>query len=513
MKKIYLTISIFLISFTLSSQENISTDNSNDTKTTVEDKTLPAKPAATPIDFKLAFAGNHTFEFRIPVMPNGLDYTGPIKSPKFKNDIGAEIQYKFLRVVTHWEVDAYVNDTGDVTTFLGGNVYPRENSIVISPWKIRLGAGFQYFDWGESLLAKPTDNVNSKDFTGGAQIDKLSVMSVFFSIAPVDFASFEVIYLPFAQGIKFPFDYISYFEDEFGIADVYKTNPSFDPSSFKIATKAAFKFKYVRFSLSYIYDMDPFFEPKVTTVYNPTTQIYDIESMEMVAKRLQRFGADIKGMYNKFSWWAEVSYNMTEDYTFSDVSTRNPQFAWTTGFSFSYGLHDLFFFSLQYTGTFVPLFDTTATSKYNYDNNGNVILQPGRSQSYYDDYYYNQSAYFLANIREGLLQGFLIIAAFPFFVAKDFLLRPNLAVVYNFPLMYDTSASTRYGNMYINPEFNISPMPALNFAIGADLFFAWMKKPNSNVVEIDYDDKMGMFNTSSSIYFKITYNWGFNFLK
>ncbi len=473
-------------------------------------------------DFTLSLSGNHSFIFRAPVMPDYLNFDGAIKAPQFWNDLGVEISYKFLKVVSHWELDLIVNQSGDVTQFL--SAYPLENSIIISPWKFKFGAGFQYFTWGTADTLNPTDNINARDYTMGPNFEKMSILSGFISFAPVNFFSIEAIYVPFAAETIYPIDFVGYIEEPIKeinpAAEVSTILPKFDPSSFKLGGKASFYFQYADFSFSYLYDLDPFYTPRFSTTkqvtgVTPDAYIFMPESVDLVRNRLHRIGADFKTTVDRFGIWAEICYTMTEDYTFSDYTQRNPQLEWVAGFDFNYGYDNQFYFSFQYTGRFAFLYDDTYDSDYSSSTiitGEELPFQQGKDESYYSKYYYRQTVNQLGNIREALMQGVVLKMDFPVTV-NSITLKPGFATAYYLPLIYDHTNVTRYGSLYVNPEFSVSPMESLTFAVGADLFFSWVKKKGKDTVEIDYLDTLGVYNPSSSVYFMVKYNWGFNLSK
>jgi hypothetical protein len=94
----------------------------------------------------------------------------------------------------------------------------------------------------------------------------------------------------------------------------------------------------------------------------------------------------------------------------------------------------------------------------------------------------------------------------------DSLLTPSIKIAYLIPLIYDYDHEIRYGSLYINPELDIMPIDSFHIKIGASLYYSWHKIKGENV-DIDYEDKIGMFYFNNNIYIAINYKWDFEWRK
>jgi len=495
--------------------------------------------------FEFSLLGDHSFEFHAPITKDHLDFYGNVKAPRFSNDLGMELKYKILSVIIHWQIDIVLNDFSSVYNIL--KVQPLENSIKWSPWKFNFGVGMQYFSWGVADGMNPTDNLNPNDYSRGIEAVKLPVLSAYTGFYPLDFLALEVIYIPFEQNDIFPEDV----EDELpgeifdGVAlnytsgnpmdpstwetskktedmfkDTEKSNLRFDPASFVLGGKISFFMQYADFSFSYIYDVDPFYTPilylKKNDIYihdhpflgtvDSGKDLYRVEEIDLVRKRLHRFGTDFKTTVDKFGLWFEVCYTMSEDYLNDSYKIRNHKLNWITGFDFNYGPNNDFYVNIQYFGEFIPAFDDDFYREY---EDGEPNEDKVGDKKYMEEFYYRALTDNLGGYRAGLTQGLIVKMEWPLL---NSLLTPSFTAIYALPLVYDYDHEIKYGSLAINPEFDIMPVDSFHIVLGADLCFSWKKETGENL-DIDYDDMIGYFYYHNNIYIEVKYKWNFDWRK
>lgn len=487
-------------------------------------------------EFSLTFNGDLSFEFHLPVTKDHLDFYGDIKAPRFNNDLGIEFAYRTLSVLSNWQIDARLNDFSGIDKIL--LVQPLENSIKWSPWKFNIGVGFQYFNWGTADGINPTDNLNPRDYRVGLDAEKLPVLSVYAGFYPIDFFSIEAVYIPFEQMDFFPDDFTESIPEElfYGLSlDISKIpsldfnlveNPKdaelksrqFDPLSFTLGGKLNFYLQYIDFSFSYIYDYDRFYTPlielKKDTVENspdpflniPAFYIYRIRAIDLVKKRIHRFGADMKTSIDRFGLWLEICYTITEDFMMDDYKIRNHNLSWVAGFDFNYGPDDDFYFNLQYIQEINPFFDDRFYNDY---EDGEPEAGKADSKKYMEEYYYRLLTNKLGGIDAGLIQAVSINLKWP--VLND-LVTPSVAFLYSIPLIYDYNQEIRYGGIYLNPELDIIPFDSFHIIIGADLYYSWNKK-SGKTVDINTQDRIGGYYFHNNIYIEVRYKWKYQFKK
>ena len=64
--------------------------------------------------------------------------------------------------------------------------------------------------------------------------------------------------------------------------------------------------------------------------------------------------------------------------------------------------------------------------------------------------------------------------------------------------------------MALNPEVDIKPMDSFHIKIGADLFYAWVKKSGKDVSLDTTTDRIGIYTPSNNVYLKLEYKWNYD---
>ena len=142
---------------------------------------------------------------------------------------------------------------------------------------------------------------------------------------------------------------------------------------------------------------------------------------------------------DRFGIWAEGCYSMTGNSDTSDYSQRLSRIDYTIGFDFSYGPQDDYYLDLQYTGTVIPGFD--------YSANTNV----SNPQVYYE----RMLVGLLGSETEKMTQG--ITWNTHRNLASGAVIPKFTGSLFSFPVFYDNSSETRYGNMFLQPEMDFMP--------------------------------------------------------
>jgi len=519
-------------------------------------------------DFKLSLYGDHKFDFHIPVIPDHMNFEGAIKAPKFLNEFGLEINYKEIKLKSVGKFDVVLNDFGSWDRVL--NIKPLENYVSWSPWKIKLAAGLQFFSWGTADGVNPTDNINPRDYAVGANSDKIPILSAAFSMYPVDFFSFDVVYVPFEQNDIFPRDIKAEIPDELFYgrsldntsdavnylltnavaiqtgtitnADIAKEFTKYMGSSPNAKNVDIAKFEFepknftipkVDFSFSYLYDFDPYYTPELTltkekiqntgtTYYQnvpsppypapvipvaiPESYFWRVSEIKLVRNRIHRIGTDVKASIDRFGLWGEFCFNLAEDYFSNRYTKRNHKISYVAGMDFSYGPNDDFYFNFQYFGEVYLNYDLAFYDDY---EDGMPDSSKVGDRSYMKRFYYRAMVEKLGEVNEGLLQGISLKMKWP---VLDNLLTPSLAASYILPLVYDYDEEKRYGSLYFNTELDIMPIDSFHIIIGTDLYFSWIQKKDQ-AVELSLTDKIGTYHKDSNIYIAMKYKWGIDYKK
>ena len=421
---------LFLYLFSVENYDDLFSDLSSDV---IEESSSENSLIYDLPQFKLSFSGEHSLDFHVPLIEEHFNWDTYYKTPKFKNLLGFEINYKILKVVSLWQLDIIMNSSGDWQEVL--EFAPDENYISLSPWKFNIKAGFQKFSWGTADGINPTDNINPYDLRGGFDSEKIPALSLDVEFYPLDWFAIEAVYLPFPLSNRLTINVVEEVDDKFGKfgTDVKEKKLDYDPKSFILGGKAGFFFRYVDFSFSYLYDIDSAYTPDFSL--KKYGAFYVPEEIELAYKRVHYFGADFKALAGIFGIWGEICYSLTEDYILDKYGIRNHLLRWCTGFDFNYGPDDDFYFNCQYTGDFIPDFDTEFYKDY---EDGNPELN--EDKSYYLVFYQRSIVNQLGGSYQGLTQGIVLNVSWSFL---DDLLKYEIKTAYFLPLIYDYNHEKR----------------------------------------------------------------------
>ncbi len=465
----------------------------------------------------LSLSGTSRVKMTAPVIPDYMTYDGLVKSPGVKNEAGIEMNFSILRLKSNWEIDLYGRSDGkEWTDYI--KVAPLENYIKIKPWRFTIGAGYQYFSWGTADGNNPTDVINAFDYSYGALRKKLPVLSAYVEFFPVNQVSFEFVYLPFAVLDVYPQNIPDMLSQLSGVQNIHVEELEYKPEYFTMGGKINAYTQYIDFSFSYVNKYDSFFTPDIELqpVMGPgmIPAFYKIESISLEHRRIHHFGADFRIPVERFTVWGEVSYKLTDDYDLQSYYVKNHQFSWATGFDIMFGPDDDFYFNIQYTGDFIPLYDASLSTDYKKSVFGTQTLpfESGKEKSYYEEYYYRSLTQTVGGQTEGLLQGISMVFKLPFTI-EQYGFVPSLAMAYKLPLIYNDSGVTRLGSAFINPEFSFSPVDNLTIIAGSELYYSWEKNNDTHEITIAKTDKLGIFHKDSHIYFGMEVAWGANLKK
>jgi hypothetical protein len=224
MKRFFLLIIMIFASSALiinaeENYEDLFKDISTDTKKSESNNNT--KESTNDIGFELDLSGTHEFKFHMPVDEDNFNFNGYGKSPKFLNDLGLDITYKTLKVTSGFNFGIILNeiyekaDINKIEIAKLLKVLPNENKIEWSPWKFKIGAGYQIFTWGVADKTNPTDNINPmdyNDFSLSTAVKKLPTLAANVSFYPLKFMSLDLIYVPFAEKSYYTSDIVDELE-------------------------------------------------------------------------------------------------------------------------------------------------------------------------------------------------------------------------------------------------------------------------------------------------------------
>lgn len=500
-------------------------------------------------DFEIEIKGDHYFQYHLPTSEN--NYNTLIKAPKWINELGLEVNHQHIELVSKWELRGAMDETGNWGDM--SEIRIKENYLKINKAKVSWSFGFQDYAWGVADDLNPTNNLNPKDYEiKGFETEEIPIFSAACKYYPNEKWSFQGIFVPLEQSDVYFWDYEDFVPDQFfykkqfsGVnlnnnqaeveylpdtKNVKTSNLEFGPESSLAALKASYYSSGLDFSLSYIYDIDPYFTPKITLeqysvgvnneirdwIYNNlseteannmlaqmnSTSSYRISEINLERNRVHRFGFDAKTIVDRYGIWLEACYSLTEDSRNNSYEERNHDLAYTLGFDFFYGPNQRFYLNLQYAGKWIPKFDNNFYTDYKDGMpNGNFT----DNESYMEEYYYRSLVQPFGMHTEGYTHSVSTSMDFSFFNGT---LKPTINAFYSIPGKYDRMEKKRYGSLLLLPELEYSPGHSLHLYLGANLAYSWYKPYGSDKVRNDdATDLIGFLHAYNNIYFKLSYAW------
>lgn len=518
---------------TVTTDGSATTDGTAITDGAVETGTEEAVFSPT---FKLKLSGEHEFGFHFPVYDDAMDYTGEIKSPAARNLLGVEIQEGSVKLVTQWHLDflanpGELNDQGQPGDWNGvTRIRPGENYLSWSTDAFKLAAGYQVFAWGVADKVNPTDNLNPRDYTVGVNADKIPLLAMDAIWYPTPSISLEAVFAPFEQADRWPivwgnqipdllfngksFNFATLSTEEVPHDRLVINDPmEYKPENLLAGGKVNFRSSAVDFSLSYLYDFDPFFTPVFTTATEPVLftgtenstgkDFVRVASVDLERKRIHRFGVDAKTTLGIFGLWAEGAYSLTEhEVDDSGPAARRSRLDYVLGMDFSYGPNDTYYANIQYVGSWIPGYNSSFGSDY---VGGLPQTDKAGDLAYMTEFYQRALVDKFGLDNQGMLHGLTLNLKFELL---DALLTPQLTLAYFKPFDYDDSQETRYGSLALNPELDFKPVDSFHVKLGADLYYAWVKKSGEDDVSLDTKtDRLGIYTPSNNVYIQLEYKW------
>ena len=507
------------IAFAQENSADLFADSGSDaTQTQPAATDTAAESPDTGMPFKLSLSGSHEAGFHVPVMPTASNYDTEIKAPALHNDFGVEVQDRNVKLVSHWEFDllqrqsdAENNDQRGTWNTLS-RIRPLENYISWSPDSFKFAVGYQIYAWGVADKRNPTDNLNPRDYTTGINADKIPVLSADAIWYPSDSLAIEGVYIPFEQSDRWPADYKDAITGSslsaLGATDkaVSYGSLSYSSRSAIPGAKVSYRSKAADLSVSYVYDIDQYYTPDITTVFYPGTG-YVVKSIELERKRIHRFGADAKTTLGKFGLWLEAAYSRTENAGSDDYSVRKSKLDYTAGLDTNFGPNDSYYVNFQLVGSWIPGYDSDYGSDYSYATGFNPTKLGDRA--YMLEFYQRSTVNGLGFDNQGYLQGATMNLKFDL---MNSLLTPQVTAAYMVPFNYDDSRTKRLGSLALNPELDIMPIDSFHIKLGADLFYAWIKEDGTVRLD-DEHDMIGIYTPSNNVYIKVSYKWNYDLKK
>ncbi|MBN2534509.1 MAG: hypothetical protein JXB88_16620 [Spirochaetales bacterium] len=476
---------------------------------TTDESEEEAGPSST-----LSLMGEHVFRFNIPVMNDYIDLNGYIKKPKYNNTIKGDYSTDNIQVVSNWEFKILLNDDETDLLFTQPLLYPLENYMEIRYDKIKVSAGFKIYNWGTGDGFNPTDNLNPLNMMNEFEFEKIPVLAMDLAVYPFHFMSVDIVYVPFKQNDIFPVDVPEYVADYYPEATINVKDSLYILEDFVLAARLNFIFSITDFSISYMYNLDSYYSPEIRLMEVDYSALYslppgsvvlnEVESIDLVRKRIHNIGFDFRTSVDRFGLWGEVCYVFANNY--KQYQVREPQLNWITGVDFNLGANSEYYFNFQYSGCYNANYDKEFYSDYEDGIPDIDVLQDhDKAGNYYCRTLLNQ----LALINEGITHGFILNQEYSLF---DSFLTISANTLYYLPALYEKhNDRTRLGSFIFNPQCDFKLFDAFHFKIGTQMFYAWYMKDGA--VKLDDDDFIGSLRKDSHIYLELSYIWNWDLQK
>jgi len=444
-----------------------------------------AEPAAAPASLGvLKWSGDQEFAYRLGAYDPATRTGGQVDGK-----LSGEYKLGDLKVVASGQAK-------------DNEFVPGETAVFYAPGTFKFGLGLQEFSWGVADKKNPTDTLNARDYRYGADAGRLVNPAATVAWYPAPWVSVEAVYEPWKERSKFPVDFRANTQANLAAKGLPTTVTQ--EAEKKDGTQPVFGGRTNLFlpgvdvSLSYVYDKDIYYTPVITMGLGGSG--YYPSSIELVQKRIQRLGIDAKTTVDKYGFWIETSYNITEDPSGTDDAVRNSNLEWTTGLDFNYGPASEYYANLQYFGKWVPGYDTNTLKDYTPFLPSNAI-----DKAYMTKMFYRSLTQSLGSETEEWLHGLTASLKFPL---DDDLVTPSVSGAVMLPVGYDDTQVTRIASAYFKPEVDFKPADGVHILFGADLAYGWIKKAGSSEVTLDTtNDKLGIYTPQNSVYVKIDYQW------
>ncbi|HTH13967.1 MAG TPA: hypothetical protein VMB23_06200, partial [Spirochaetia bacterium] len=224
--------------------------------------------------------------------------------------------------------------------------------------------------------------------------------------------------------------------------------------------------------------------------------------VDLVYKRIHRFGLDAKTTIDRYGLWVEAAYNKTEASSNDAYDNRHDNLDWTVGGDFNFGPGSAYYMNLQYAGTYVLGYDASTVKDYN------NVTPTLTSLDYMTKATYRSMTQMLGSQSEQLMNTLTGNIKFPL---ADATVTPSFSGAVIVPYTYDDTTTTRIASAYLNPEVDWAPVDGVHVFFGAELAYGWVKNSGSSDVSLNTTtDKMGLYTTDNNVYLKVKYSWNGN---
>lgn len=395
----------------------------------------------------LSISGDHEFIYSLPYVD-----IERFEAPVFNNTFKINYQTDNIDIVSTLKLNIPENQ-----------IIPDENYIELTFNNTIFKTGYTLFSWGHADGQNPTDRLNSRDYTNPLDIIKMPELSVSVEQYISDF-SLELVYIPvkttslfsFNIGDKIPGSLID--QNNITIKEINEIE------KFVLGSRLNY-YGQIDLSLSYIYNIDDFYIPKVdiNPAYPPG---YPLTGLILENQRIHQIGFSSKTILGPFGIWLELNY--------SKVEVSKDYLEWTTGFDFNFGMDNQGFVNMQSFGKWCPNYMETPDF-----SNISDYADP-------DDFYFNLLAGSLQNIESELSLGIVTNISYKLMNEE---LEPELVCIY-------ITSLEDIGTVILKPVINYKPIDSLTILLGMNIVYS--------IEEIELYEEI---HKNDDIFLSVKYCW------
>ncbi|NNM68333.1 MAG: hypothetical protein HKM06_10040, partial [Spirochaetales bacterium] len=279
----------------------------------------------------LVWSGDHLGVYHQPLWGDNWDFNNEALWPQMDNTIGIKYSSGPVKLVVNGTVEtvASPNTWSQMSIFKPGETY-----LSWAPGQFLLNFGYQIYNWGVADKNNPSDGLNARDWAQGWDAPKVPLLSADLRWFPDRHLSLEGVLAPYQTPSQFPVDFQSSTQAGLntgaaqlsaaglgtffpGYTPTASTSlPPNNPNSAVAGARVNYYSSAADLSLSYIYDMDPYPTPVVTMssyavpagalgAGSPATTFWVPGQIQLVNKRIHRFGANVKTTVGPYGLWLE----------------------------------------------------------------------------------------------------------------------------------------------------------------------------------------------------------------
>lgn len=488
----------------------------------------------------ISFKGEHTVRTALPAVKEYREFEGLFRSPWVQNKFSLTGGSSLVNFDANLDINIYEDSNKTKVEFMPGDIVAK-----FSPGKFTFALGYQTYSWGTADGVNPTDNINSRDYRYDASGVKIPIFGADLTWYPTEKMSLQALVMPNKKTDLLPigitesipnylFDapYISSVEmgstqpiatmgeKSYGGGAALSLPPK-DLSNSVMGGKYSLFLGKIDISLSYLYNYEKFYTPKVKvaerklvqdeTVFDPSIPqyikdlyasktIWSLDSIYLTRQRVQNFGLDFRTTLSRVGLWGEFGYTLFDQDSIEYGIDRS-NFSGVLGIDYSFGESEQHYFNFQVLGSVIPKYDTARYSDYSDTKPNSDSLG---SKSYMEEFYTRSISNELNFQTE---KGYLGFATKLDFDVANGYLKPGITLAYLYPFKYSPTIE-RLGDMTGTVNLLYKPTDNLKIDTGFEGFYSATKKKGSDDIYNNDMNMFGLFYKESRAFLNVTYSWG-----